>query len=324
MDRQFKKANVVISQCIEHGMCRYDGSQISSSFVKRLESYVNFLLVCPEVEIGLGIPREAVRVVTDGQNERLKFSVTGRDITLEMKEFCEKYLKNIKDKNVHGFILKNRSPTCGIKDVKLYKTIGKAPCIGKTEGFFGGLIDRHYHGIAIEDEGRLMNYNIRDHFLTQLFTLSEYDEIIHKKSMSKLVKFHSENKYLLMAYHQGNQKLLGKIVANHEKKAIEIVIEDYQAVLKKCFSNALRRGRNINMLMHLFGYFKSDLITEEKAYFLEILEQYSAKEIPFRVPLTIIYAWAIRYDKDYLKSQTIFSPYPHGILEVTDSGKGID
>lgn len=324
MKRDFKKPNVVISRCIEHGMCRYDGSQISSMFVKRMAPYVEFIPICPEVSIGLETPRESVRIIQGDQGEQLVYSRTGTDVTDEMTKFSKNYVKTLKDQNIHGFILKSRSPSCGIKDVKIYKTFGKTPAIGKTEGFFGGEINRNFKGCAIEDEGRLMNFNIREHFLTQLFTLSEFDKVREANTMKSLINFHSINKYLLMAYHQKNQKILGKIVANHEKNKVERVISDYELILKESLDCSLLRGRNINMLMHLFGYFKKDINTAEKAYFLEILEQYSTKKVPFKVPMSILYSWVIRFDEPYLKYQTIFMPFPEGILEVSDSGKGID
>jgi len=324
MKEEYVKPNIVISKCLEHGNCRFDGSQISSSFVKRIEPYVHFYPVCPEMEMGLGVPRESVRVVGDAKNRRLVTLRTGIDVTNQMNQFIESYLENIQGQKIHGFIMKSRSPSCGVKDVKLYKTFGKTPCIGKTEGFFGGKLAKEYEHIPIEDEGRLTNYSLRDHFLTNALTLARFDEIIQKNTMKQLIKFHSDNKYLLMAYHQKNQKLLGKIVANQEGKATEKVIQEYGMLLKISLLSSLRRGGNINMLLHLFGYFKKELDANEKAYFLELLDEYNGKRIPFRVPLSIIYSWVVRFQEPYLLGQTIFKPYPAAIIEVTDSGKGVD
>jgi len=324
MKQEFSKPNIVISKCIEHGHCRFDGSQINDNFVKKLEPYVNFIPICPEVEIGLSIPRESIRIIKQKEAEYLVFSKTGLDVTNAMNDFTKAFLHNLKDQNIHGFILKSRSPSCGIKDVKQYKTYGKSPSIGKTSGFFGRAVLSKFNGWAIEDEGRLTNHNIREKFLTHIFVLSAFNLVMQSKKYSDLIKFHSNNKYLLMAYNQTNQNKLGKIVANHEKRPIEDVVIDYYNTLKTSFSSPLSSGRNINMLMHLFGYFKKEINVEEKAYFLETLEQYSSRKIPFRVPLSIIYAWVIRFNHTYLKSQTIFNPFPEAILDVSDSGKGIN
>lgn len=319
------KPVVLISRCIEHANCRYDGSRISSPFIDKLKKHVDFIDICPEVDMGLPIPREAIRIIRKEGSERLVYSMTGRDVTDMMNYFAHEFLESSKDKRIHGIIMKSRSPSCGIKDVKMYKDIGKANTIpGKTDGFFGRVIKEKFPCIPIEDEGRLTNYNIRDHFLTRLYTNLYFDEVVESNKMSVLVDFHSRNKYLLMAYHQMNQKKLGKIVANHDKFPTNEVVREYGLVMNEALKKPLRRGTNINMLMHLLGYFKKDLSKEEKAYFLDILEQYSMKKIPFSLPIAVIRSWVVRFDEPYLKMQAIFKPYPLDILNVTDSGKGID
>ena len=316
---------VVISKCIEHGNCRYDASQAKSPFVKKLDLFLDVVTVCPEIEIGLTVPREAIRIIKENGVYRLVTSMTGEDISYEMKSYVEDFVEKHKYDKVHGFILKSRSPSCGIKDVKVYKAIGKSPSLGeKANGFFGSGIIESFSGLAIEDEGRLTNYNIRDHFLTRIYAFARYDKIIEKQSINELIKFHSNHKYLLMSYHQKYQKELGHLVANHDKKPIDEVIGCYSTLLRKTLEKPLRRGSNINMLMHLFGYFKNELSKDEKAYFLDVLEQYNSKKIPYSVPISLIYVWVIRFNESYLKDQLIFNPYPKEILEVTDSGKGID
>lgn len=319
------KPVVVMSRCIEHGHCRYDGSQISSDFIKRLENYVEFILVCPETEIGLPTPREAIRIINQDGEERLVYSNSGTDVSDIMNDFTTDYLDGLAQKKVHGFILKTRSPSCGVRDVKIYKTIGKAPSMeGKTSGFFGKGVVEKFEDMPIEDEGRLRNYNIRDHFLTRIFTLDEYDKVFEKNTINALVEFHTKNKYLLMAYNQSNQKMLGNIAGNHDNLPVKVVLDEYYKLLKYNLRKQLRSGTNMNMLMHLFGYFKKSLSKEEKSYFLDTLEQYSMKKLPLSVPIAIIYAWVLRFNEKYLIQQTIFRPYPLEILDVTDSGKGID
>jgi uncharacterized protein YbgA (DUF1722 family)/uncharacterized protein YbbK (DUF523 family) len=277
------------------------------------------------MEIGLPIPREAMRIIRKDHEERLVYSISGTDMTDLMIDFTNDFIEKIKDKRINGIVMKSRSPSCGIKDVKLYKDFGKASIIPeKTGGLFGRLINERFEAIPIEDEGRLMNYNIREHFLTRIYTMNAFDEVVKNSRMRGLVDFHSKNKYLLMAYHQMNQKKLGRIVANHENYEVKTIINMYEKVLNETLKKPLRRGSNINMLMHLLGYFKNELSKEEKAYFLDVLEQYSMKKIPFSLPIAVIYSWVIRFKEPYLNMQTIFKPYPLEILDVTDSGKGID
>lgn len=319
------RPTILISNCIEHGATRYDGSMIGNSFVKKLKDYVNFIPVCPEVAIGLPVPREAIRIVLEGDQQKLVHSLTGGEVTEAMVTFTSAYIKKIGQETIHGAILKSRSPSCGIKDVKMYKDIGKSPSAGqKTKGFFGGAVVDAYPDMPVEDEGRLTNFNIREHFLTRIYTLADFDLVKEKGSVKALIDFQSRHKYLLMAYHQAHQKSLGKLVANHEKRPIEEVFVSYEGLLKKALANPLKHGRNTNMLLHIFGYFKDDLLAEEKSYFLDLLTQYNDKKVPFSVPLSLLGAWVIRYDESYLKGQSIFEPFPKGIIDVTDSGKGID
>lgn len=318
------KPIVFISKCIEQDHCRYDGSQITSPFVKKLMNHVKVITVCPEVSIGLSTPREAIRIIKGEPNERLVYSLSGTEVTKDMEEFTNTYLSTL-DLNVHGFILKNRSPSCGIGDVKVYKSHGKSMAIDqKTSGFFGKGVLKHFPDAVIEDEGRLMNYNIREHFLTRLYCLFAFSDVETSNTMKALIHFQSINKYLLMAYDQKNQKLLGKIVANHDHLPIDIIINEYKKLLIVTLSSPLKRGTNINMLMHLMGYFKNELSKDEKVYFLDVLDQYKEKKVPFSVPISIINSWVIRFDESYLKTQTIFRPFPVDILDVADSGKGID
>ncbi len=136
--RENLRPKVIISRCIEHGHCRYDGSQANSPFVKGgLDQYLDVITVCPEVEIGLSIPREAIRIIKEDDQYKLVSSRSGIDISDKMTAYVNSFCKMYEDVSIHGFILKGRSPSCGIKDVKVYKTIGKAPSLGeKASGFF--------------------------------------------------------------------------------------------------------------------------------------------------------------------------------------------
>ncbi len=318
------KPKILISKCIEHGHCRYDGSMISSEFVKRLKGYIDFVTVCPEVTIGLPVPREAIRILYNDNEKRLVSSMTGIDSTEEMVEFAHAFAKGLVNQSITGAILKNRSPSCGIKDVKMYPSIGKVACSPvKTAGFFGSAVVESNPGLPVEDEGRLMNYDIREHFLTRVYTLSRFNEVKEKEKMSELVRFQSEHKYLLLAYHQTEQKILGQIVANHKQLKIDQVLIDYESHLKKALMKPLRKGKNTNMILHMFGYVSKDLSADEKAYFLDQLSLYNLNKKPLSAVMAVLYGWVIRFDVSYLKSQKIFEPYPIEILDVLDSGKGV-
>ncbi|MCT4595126.1 MAG: DUF523 and DUF1722 domain-containing protein [Anaeromicrobium sp.] len=320
--RDYEKPTIILSKCINEEPCRYDGTKISNSFVKILSSYVNFIKVCPEVGIGLPIPRDTLRLVLKDEVERLVFSKSGEDMTDVMEEFTNSFMGELGTKKIHGAILKSRSPSCGMNDVKLYNDYGKGRTIGnKSSGLFAKGIFGSFPYIPIENEGRLTNYNIREEFLTRIFTKASFDNIKNKKSMKELVRFHSENKYLLMCHSQRNLKELGQITANHEKLQIDEVLVKYEYSLEKALSISSKPMRNVNMLLHLFGYFSKYITKDEKVFFLDTLESYSDKRVPFSVPLALIYSWVMRFENKYLLNQTIFNPYPKELVDLRDSGK---
>ncbi|MBN1326688.1 MAG: DUF523 and DUF1722 domain-containing protein, partial [Candidatus Cloacimonetes bacterium] len=308
---EFSRPKLVVSKCIEFDHCRYDGHQMSSPLVHLLKDHVDFIPVCPEVEIGLGIPREAVRVVKRGESFYLQKSMSGDDHTEEMLRFGSEFLNKIP--TVHGFILKSRSPSCGIKDVKVYPGIGKLTAIPeKKAGFFGEMVLEQFPGIPIEDEGRLTNLRIREHFLTVIFLLAEFDSLPEK--MGALVDFHSRHKYLFMACNQKELTVAGKIVANHEHKSREEVFLNYKTQLFRIIEKIPRYSALINVIQHLFGYFSKYLNPQEKADFFTELELYRRHQIPVIAIVSILRSWIERFDLEYLRKQSFFNPFPRMLI----------
>jgi len=326
---EFSKPKLVVSKCIEFGQCRYNGQMISSDFVKSLAPYVDFLPVCPEVEIGLGIPRGSLRLVSspkEGETEtRLVQPTTGRDVTTEMQNFAASFLASLGE--VDGFILKASSPSCGIKNTKAYPTAGKSAALSRSAtGIFGAEVLARRPDLAVEDEGRLRNPRVKEHFLAKLFTLASFRDVLNSGSMKELVRFQTENTMLLMAYHQTEQKALGKIVANHDHRPFDDVVGEYEAHLRRALLRAPRYTSNINVLMHILGYFKDRLSAGEKAMFLDNLQRYRDGKITICPNTTILKSWTVRFEDDYLIRQTFFEPYPQDLIEVdpTVSHKGRD
>ena len=167
------RPRVVISKCIEFANCRYNGARIPSDLVLRMMPYVDFLPVCMEADMGLGVPRDPIRIVRVDGEDRLVQPATGRDVTEMAVAFTREHLSSLRD--VDGFILKNRSPSCGIKDVRVYPPgEGKASITGKTAGFFARGVLATFPDLPVEDEARLLNDRIADNFLTRTFTSARF------------------------------------------------------------------------------------------------------------------------------------------------------
>lgn len=203
-------------------------------------------------------------------------------------------------------------------------TSEKLPLPMKTAGIFGGSMMEFFPGIIMEDEGRLLNFTIREHFYTFIFTMADFREnVLLKGRMKDLIKFHSRNKYLFMVYSQSGLKKLGTIAANHDKKSFKILSADYLKNLEAMMSNKPSKSKYINVMLHILGYFKNQLSSDEKAHFIDMLEQYRNSHIPQSAIMAMLGSWGVRFKSEYLKDQTVFRPFPKELATVTDSGKGL-
>lgn len=318
----FPRPRILVSKCIEFDHCRYDGSMINSKLVEDLKNYVDFVPVCAEMEIGLPSPRQSLRLIGDEQNQKLVRSADGLDYTEQMDQFSKKFLKE-QARDIDGAIIKSKSPSCGLREVKVYQSFGKSSVVTKkAQGRFGKALTEKYPWHPIEDEARLGNFSIRESFLTRIFLIAKFKSNCGIRKMKDLVDFHSRNKYMLMMYNQAQLKVLGNLVANKEKRKPEEVYDlYYENLLKAIWKNPSYKTK-INILLHIFGYFSKELKDEERIFFLDNLERYRDSKVPFSVPLNILHSWAIRFDIEYLKNQTIFNAFPPELITVTDSGKG--
>lgn len=320
--KQFPRPRIIASRCFEFDACRYNGQKIPNNFVAALTPYVDFVPVCPELEIGLGVPRDPVRVVGGPGGRRLVQPTTGRDLTDEMNGFADGFLGGIRDAD--GFILKSRSPSCGIKDAREFPDADNEIASGKGAGLFAAKVLEKFPHLPAEDEGRLLNFRVRENFLTRVYALARFKEVRKAGTMRALVRFQAENKLLLMTHNQNEMRALGRIVANARGRPPESVIDEYGERLAKTLAPLPRRASNVNVLMHAMGYFRNELTGKEKAYFLSLLEDFKRERIPLSAVITVMGSWIVKYGEEYLEAQTYFRPYPPELMELGDSGKGRD
>ncbi len=312
--RGYQKPNIVVSKCIEFESCRYNGLIIASPLVKTLKDYVEFSPICPEVEIGLGIPRDPIRLVNIEDKINLIQPSTDRNLTQKMNEFSKEFLSSVE--NIDGFILKNKSPSCGVKAVRVYPPGNSRP---RTDGIglFAESVFNEFPYAPVEDEGRLRNLQIREDFLTSIYTFSDFRVVKKSQKLSELIEFHSKNKYLLMAYNQNLMKELGKLIGDQNNYSENQLFQKYHDLLGKTLKNPPQAPSNINMMMHAFGHLSNKLTHEEKSFFLDSMEQYRQGVMPLLVCLNLLKSWVIRFDEEYLSQQTFFQPYPPELMPVT-------
>ncbi len=309
---KFPRPRVVVSRCITFEPVRYDGSMIPSETVERMKPFVEFIPVCPEVGIGLPVPRDPIRIVRSGGVDRLIQPATGRDLTDEMEKFAREFLEGLPP--VDGFILKYRSPSSGKSGAKVYPKAEASSPIGQGPGFFGRAVLDRFGRFPVEDEGRLRNGRIRDHYLTAVFTLARFREAKSDGKMRDLVRFHTENKLLLMAASERAMRSMGTVVANPEHRTPQEVFALYEDLLLTALRRPPRFTANINILAHAEGYFKDRLTTREKEFFQAALERYRRGLSALSEPKSLVLSWIARFGEPYLETQTFFSPYPEELV----------
>jgi uncharacterized protein YbgA (DUF1722 family)/uncharacterized protein YbbK (DUF523 family) len=312
----WERPRLVLSACLELEACRYNGQSIRARYVPRLAEQVELLPVCPEVEIGLGVPRAALRLVALGEGEqtRLLQPATGRDLTGAMRGFSDRFLDGVGE--VDGFLLKSRSPSCGPKDVKVYTGEGN-PRNERDTGHFAAAVAERHPLAAIEDEGRLTNYGLRHHFLTRLFQGARLRAL--PATPAALVEFHASSKLLLLAHSEVAARELGRIVANHERLEPEEVRRIYREGFARAMARPPRTGALINALMHAAGHFSPDLVAAEKRLFLETLREVRSGRGSLTAPLALLRGWMARHGAPWVEGQTLFHPYPAELHDLADS-----
>ena len=304
------KIKVGISTCLLGQPVRYDGGhQRDRYLIDTLGQYMEYVPVCPEVECGLGTPREAMRLVGNPENPRLVTRKTGVDHTQQMIRWAKHRVKSLETEDLCGFIFKSKSPSSGMSRVKVYNDQGMPAQTGV--GLFARAFMDHFPLIPVEEDGRLHDPKIRENFIERVFTLMHWRENLEGKPvMGRLVNFHTKNKLLIMAHSPKHYKDMGRLVADGKIMPVKELYNQYERLLMEALALKTTVKKNYNALQHLMGYFKKKLTTDEKLELLEVFEQYRKGFTPLIVSLTLINHYVRKYDQPYLKMQTYLNPHP--------------
>jgi uncharacterized protein YbgA (DUF1722 family)/uncharacterized protein YbbK (DUF523 family) len=306
-----KKIKLGISSCLLGNKVRYDGQhQYDSWLVEELGPYVEFVPVCPEVECGLPVPREAMRLVGNPDNPRLMTIHTGKDITPQMLTFCKQKTKVLAKENLCGFVFKSKSPSSGMERVKVYPEQGG---IAEKQGvgIFAREFMRAFPLLPVEEEGRLHDPILRENFIERIFNLQRWLLLLEQKPKAgDIVDFHTRHKLLLMAHSPVHYRSMGKLVADIKSYKINEFQDVYLEQLMQATAKPATKAKHQNVLLHILGYFKQDLTSEEKAELIDIIDFYKANHYPLIVPITLLNHYVRKYDKPYLAEQYYLNPHP--------------
>jgi|TARA_R110002033_G_scaffold29007_5_gene65325 uncharacterized protein YbgA (DUF1722 family)/uncharacterized protein YbbK (DUF523 family) len=300
-----------ISSCLIGNLCRYDGAHSRDAFVVNiLQKYFEIVPYCPE-SIIFGTPRETIRLVRNGEDIKVTTSNGEKDVTKQLDDISVSCAKQIANDDICGFILKSKSPTCGMERVKVYQE-KNAPSKKEGVGLFAKRIKEFYPYLPLEEEGRLNDAWLKENFLMQIFAYRDLHELLKKDDIefNDLVEFHTSYKYLIYAKSQEFYKELGHIVANHEKKPLEEILVEYKQSFLKAISEKSTINKTYNVLLHIFGYFKKHISKEEKELLLVSMDEYKDGIIPLITIVKMFKIYISRYDIEYLKKQKFLNPYP--------------
>jgi len=299
-----------ISSCLLGNPVRYDGGHSHDRFLTQtLGLFVTYVPVCPEVECGMPIPREAVRLVGDPGASQLITQKTKADKTRQMQDWIKGRLKELEQENLCGFIFRSKSPSSGLYRIRVY---GDDGTIRKTgTGLFARAFTDRFPRIPVEEAGRLCDPGLRENFIERIFSLQRWRNLLDtNQTLGGLVAFHTHNKLLILSHSQEIYRQMGRLVAQGKKQATDSLFDDYEQQLLKALGLKTTVKKNINVLQHVMGYFKRNLTGDEKQELLSIIDQYGSGYVPLIVPITLIKHYVMKYDQPWLKTQTYLNPHP--------------
>jgi uncharacterized protein YbgA (DUF1722 family)/uncharacterized protein YbbK (DUF523 family) len=305
-----EKIRLGVSTCLLGEPVRYDGGHKHDRFITgTLGQYIDYVPVCPEVECGMSVPREALRLVGDSKAPRLITNRTKKDYTDQMVHWAQRRVVELEKENLCGFIFKSKSPSSGMERVKVYKENGIPTNDGV--GIFARIFMEHFPLVPVEEEGRLHDPKLRENFIESIFAFKRWRETLEAgKTRKHLVDFHTKHKLMLLAHSPSHSRSMGKLVAQAAELSPEDLYSQYQTQLLEALRLKTTTKKNINVLQHMMGYFKRELTADEKQELLECIELYRNEHVPLIVPITLMSHYVRKYDEPYLKEQYYLHPHP--------------
>ena len=303
------KIIIGVSSCLLGNEVRFDGGHKHDRYITgTLGIFFEFLPVCPEVECGLPVPRESMRLVGDPEDPLLLTSRTGVDHTERMKQWAHLRVEQLAGNDLCGFIFKSKSPSSGMERVKVYGKNNMPRSVGV--GLFARAFKDRFPLIPLEEEGRLHDMVLRENFIESVFVYRRWRALAHDFALDKLVHFHTDHKMLLRSHSEKHYRELGRIVAKAGTMDPGELLTTYQETLMAAMRLKPTIKKHVNVLMHMMGYFKKRISSDEKQELLQIIESYRQHHVPLIVPITLLNHYVRKYTDAYLEKQYYLKPHP--------------
>ncbi len=309
-----QRVRIGISACLLGHEVRYDGGHKRDAFlVDVFGPFVEWVPVCPEVELGLGVPRPTLRLERDGTDVTLVMPSTGEDYTARMHRYAQRRVATLAGEELSGYVLKKDSPSCGMERVKVY---GPARLPARSgRGLFADALLRRYPQLPVEEEGRLNDPRLRENFIERVFAYSRLRALFGSRwSIGDLVRFHTAHKLQVLAHSPPAYTRLGRLVAHARALARPALRAEYGAAFMDALRQPATVPRQVNVLQHIAGYFRKQLDADGRSELASVIDDYRRGLVPVVVPITLLRHQVRRFQIEYLKGQTYLAPHPKELM----------
>jgi uncharacterized protein YbgA (DUF1722 family)/uncharacterized protein YbbK (DUF523 family) len=309
-----EKIRLGVSACLLGQEVRYDGGHKRDAFLTDiLGPFVAWVPVCPELELGLGVPRPPIRLMGDSASPRLVVEKTGEDLTSRMGRWASRRIDELASLGLHGYVLKRGSPSCGLLRVRVYDDAGRPGRVGR--GAFAGALTDALPLLPVEEEGRLTDAGIRESFIERVFAAARWQAFrASRPRVGDLVAFHAAHKFAILAHSPRDYAELGRLVAGAGPRLAGDTLATYGTRFMQALAVRATRARHVNVLQHLAGFFKRQLTDDERAELGEVIAEYRRGLVPLVVPLTLLKHHVRRLAVGYLADQVYLNPHPKELM----------
>lgn len=306
-DRPIK---IGISACLLGEKVRFDGGHKHDRYLTdTLGGYFEWVPVCPEVELGLGTPRETIQLVRIDRQVRLRSTKTRVDLTEQMNQYAKSRAAALAKEDLSGYVLKKDSPSCGMERVKVYPPQGSPQRNGV--GLFAQALLEQFPHLPVEEEGRLCDPKLRENWICRVFAYHALQSLWSRRwTVGKLVDFHTRYKFVLLAHSEKDYRELGRLVAAAKSLPRAELRARYETTFMTALKKIATARKNANVLQHMLGFLKKDLDVPSKHELLEHIEDYRQGLVPLVVPLTLLRHYVRILDVEYLRDQVYLNPHP--------------
>jgi uncharacterized protein YbgA (DUF1722 family)/uncharacterized protein YbbK (DUF523 family) len=305
-----------ISRCLLGDEVRYDAGHKRDPFlVTTFGRFVEWVPVCPEVEVGMGIPREPIRLVAvdDGvpsgsERVRLLGVKSATDWTRPMTRYARRRSHELTRANLSGYVLKKDSPSCGLERVAVHEGSARRRT---GRGLFAEALLEAMPNLPVEEEGRLNDLALRENFIERVFAYQRLRQLFASRwRAGDLVRFHTSHKLQLLAHSRVGYTELGRLVAAVSSRSRADVAERYERTFMNTLKRAATPGRHADVMMHIVGHLKKVIDDADRREVLEAIDAHRRGEAPLIVPLTLVRHHVRKHDVAYLRDQVYLEPHP--------------